>query len=168
MRFYNKRQKKLFWYHHGLQTDQHACSHQCPSSIQHGLVWQEVLLGSMITAVSQVIVLNQEAQVSHLPDLQFWGFWGISGMTEGKRQGHCIQYTGCCMGFIYKNKMHCNELTEGHMCSLVHWCSSLELFLHQTTSLLQWTETDSGPSWILAVDREANHVSKCWEKSAKQ
>lgn len=62
----------------------------------------------MITAVSQVIVLNQEAQVSHLPDLQFWGFWGISGMTEGKGQGHCIQYTGCCMGFIYKNKMHCN------------------------------------------------------------
>ena len=48
------------------------------------------------------------------------------------------------------------KLTKGHTCSLVHWCSSLELSLHQTTSWLQWTEIDSDLSWRQAVDREAD------------
>lgn len=55
--------------------------HQGSCGIQHGLVRQEVFLGRVVTAVGQLVVLDQEAQVSHLPDLQLRGFWGVPDET---------------------------------------------------------------------------------------
>lgn len=68
-------------------------SHQRPSSIQHGLVRQEVFLGSVVTTVCQLVVLNQKAQISHLPDLQLRGFWGISEITHIKNQTSKVIYS---------------------------------------------------------------------------
>lgn len=56
----------------------HVCSYQRSCGVQHGLVRQEVLLGSVVAAVGQLVVLNQEAQVGHLPDLQLRGLWWVS------------------------------------------------------------------------------------------
>lgn len=62
-----------------------SMSNQGSSSIKHGLVREEVLLRGVIAVVGQLIVLNQKAQVSHLPNLQLRGFWGVSEVTEAKR-----------------------------------------------------------------------------------
>lgn len=59
-------------------------SYQGSCSVEHGLVRQEVLLGSVVAAVGQFIVLNQEAQVGHLPDLQLRGLWRVSVIREAK------------------------------------------------------------------------------------
>lgn len=58
--------------------------HQCSCSIQHGLVWQEVFLGCMVAAVGQFIVLHQEAQVSHFPNLQLGGLCWVPVIRKVK------------------------------------------------------------------------------------
>ena len=69
-----------------LSISVRACSHQCPSGIEHGLVREEILLGRVVAAVRQVIELNQETKVSHLPDLQLRGFWGIANDITQERE----------------------------------------------------------------------------------
>ena len=58
-------------------------SHQCTSSIHHGLVGEEVLLGGVVAAVRQLIVLHQEAQIRHLSDLKLRRLWGIAATSQG-------------------------------------------------------------------------------------
>ena len=62
----------------------YVCPYQRPCSVQQGLVGQEVLLGRVVATVGQLVVLDQEAEVRHLPDLQLWGLRWVASKTKGQ------------------------------------------------------------------------------------
>lgn len=79
----------------------HVRSYQRSCSVQHGLVRQEVLLGRVVAAVGQLVVLHQEAQVGHLPDLQLWGLCWVSEVrTEKAGQQGLQQHAGAVPGHL--------------------------------------------------------------------